>query len=388
VYGSAPYDDLAQSAAVMSQLVGAPVRLQFMRWDEHGYDNYGPAMMYDIKLGADANGKLIASDVVEFAPPYYTTTPAMALTGTTSQVFGQSMSADTNNVGTQYNLPNTRVVGKSVPLQNNYFKISFLRGPQAPQTCFAYEQAIDELAKAANMDPFTFRMNNIATLASDQAMGLPALTWDRWQKVLTAVGQLAGWKPKVAASNLQSGNIVTGRGVALGSYASTMVAEVADITVNKKTGKITVNNVYVAQDTGFSQYVGGIQNQGEGSVVQGASRALFEEVTFNKSNVTSLDWVSYPIMRFKDSPKIKFAYVQRTDIPAVQTGTVQANGTSVPSSTVAASGVYSSGSGEPPISCIGAAIANAFYDATGVRLREAPMTPARVRATLKAAGVA
>jgi nicotinate dehydrogenase subunit B len=387
VYGSAPYDDLAQSAAVMSQLAGAPVRLQFMRWDEHGYDNYGPAMMYDIRLGADANGKMVASDVTEFAPPYYTTTPTMALTGTANQVFGQAMSADTNNAGTQYNLPNLRVTGKSVPLENNYFKISYLRGPQAPQTCFAYEQAVDELAKACNMDPYTFRLNNISTLASDQALGVAALTWDRWKNVLMGAAKLANWQPKVAASNLSDANIVTGRGIAVGSYASTMVGEVADITVNKKTGKITVNDVYVSQDTGFSQYIGGIENQGIGSVVQGASRALFEEVTFNKSNVTSLDWVTYPIMRFKDSPKVHFSYIQRTDIPATQSGTVLANGTSVPASTVAASGVYSSGSGEPPISCIGAAIANAFYDATGVRLRQAPMTPARVRATLKAAGV-
>ena len=104
--------------------------------------------------------------------------------------------------------------------------------------------------------------------------------------------------------------------------------------------------------------------------------------------MTSLDWVSYPIMRFVDAPTITFDFVQRTDIPAVNGGTVQANGTSAPSSSVAASGVYSSGSGEPPTASIGAAIANAFFDATGVRMRSAPMTPARVRATLKAAGTA
>jgi nicotinate dehydrogenase subunit B len=173
----------------------------------------------------------------------------------------------------------------------------------------------------------------------------------------------------------------------MGSYASTMVAEVADVTVNMKTGKITCTAVHCAQDTGLTQYVGGVENQAVGSIVMGASRALWEEVTFNSSNVTSLDWVSYPILRFKDAPTIDFQIVQRTDIPAVNTPTVLSNGTSVPASTVAASGVYSSGSGEPPQSCIGAAIANAFFDATGVRIRQAPMTPARVRATLKAAGV-
>ncbi len=245
-----------------------------------------------------------------------------------------------------------------------------------------------------------FRMQNIATLASDQALGLPALTYDRWIKTLTLVGQMANWQPKVAASNLQSGNIVTGRGVAVGSYASTMVAEVADVTVNKKTGKITCNHVYCAQDTGLSVYPGGVENQAVGSIVQGASRALWEEVTFNKSNVTSLDWVTYPIMRFQDAPKITFQIIQRTDIPnAPATGGIPGSGSApgvaltpggptVVPTTTAASGVYASGSGEPPQSCIGAAIANAFFDATGVRIREAPMTPARVRATLKAAGVA
>src|ERR1700691_5381947 len=154
VYGSSAYDDAAQAAAVMSQIAGAPVRLQFMRWDEHGYDNYGPIMMFDISVGADASGNLLAGSTTEFAPPYYSTTPTMALTGTTQAVFATAMSADTTNIGTQYNLANKLVVGKSVPLQNNYFKISFLRAPQAPQTCFAFEQAIDELAHAANMDPY------------------------------------------------------------------------------------------------------------------------------------------------------------------------------------------------------------------------------------------
>jgi len=100
--------------------------------------------------------------------------------------------------------------------------------------------------------------------------------------------------------------------------------------------------------------------------------------------VTSLDWVTYPIMRFQDSPKITFDYVQRTDIPAVSTGAVQANGTTAPSSTTA-TGVFVSGSGEPPSTCIGAAIANAFFDATGARIRTAPMTAAMGRAALKAA---
>ena len=387
VYGSAPYDDLAMSAALMSQLVGAPVRLQFMRWDEHGYDNYGPAEMFDVRGAIDAKGKLLATDVVNFAMPYYSTKPVEALSGMTTQVFGATGSFDTNNTGTQYNIANRRIIGKSLPLQDNYFKVSFLRAPQAPQTCFAYEQLIDELAHAGNMDPYTFRLNNIATQASDMANGLTALTWDRWKNVLTKVAQMSNWQPKVAASQLPDGNVVTGRGIALGSYAGSMVGIVADVNVNKKTGKIVCTHAYCAQDTGLTQYPAGVENQAVGSLTQGASRGLFEQVTFNKSNVTSLDWVTYPIMRFRDAPKISFEIIQRTDIPGNNAGTLK-NGTSVPAGSIATDGVFSSGSGEPPQSAIGAAIANAFFDATGVRIREAPMTAGRVRAVLKGAGVA
>jgi len=279
------------------------------------------------------------------------------------------------------------VTGKSLPLENNYFKSTFLRAPNAPQTTFAYEQLIDELAHAANMDPYEFRLQNVATLASDEANGVTALTWDRWKNVLTRVGQLANWHPKVAASKLGSGNAVTGRGIALGSFAGTMVGIVADVEDNKKSGKIRPLHVYAAQDTGLTVYPGGIENQAVGSLIQGASRALFEEVAFDRSQVRSLDWATYPIMRIKDAPKITFDYIQRLDIPAVSNGTLTAAGTSRPAGTVAG-GILATGSGEPPTSCIGAAIANAFFDATGVRIREAPMTPARVRAVMKAATAA
>ena len=174
----------------------------------------------------------------------------------------------------------------------------------------------------------------------------------------------------------------------MGTFANTMICNVCDITVNMKSGKITPVQVWTAQDTGLTVYPDGVVNQGEGSVIQGVSRALFEQVAFNQKQVTSLDWVTYPILRFKDAPKVDIQFVQRYDIPATNAGTLQANGASVPSATVASSGVFASGSGEPPLSSIGAAIANAFFDATGARVRSAPMTPAHVRAALKAAGVA
>src|SRR5262249_938336 len=143
-----------------------------------------------------------------------------------------------------------------------------------------------------------------------------------------------------------------------GAYAAT----VADITVNKKTGKITVTHLYGAQDSGFSMNPSLIYNQMMGNLIQGTSRAMSEEVTFNKNQVTSIDWIGYPILRFKDFPQVTLSLVQRTDQPSL-------------------------GSGEPPTSSVIAPIAHPLYDAAAARLPEAPFTAGRVRATLKAAGV-
>src|SRR5262249_5967204 len=188
--------------------------------------------------------------------------------------------------------------------------------------------------------------------------------------------KISNWKPKVAGSTQQMGKVVMGRGIALGGFAGTMTGIVAEISVNKKTGKITAKNLYGAQDTGLSVYLGGVEHQADGTMTQGLRNAMPEKLVFNKSNVTSLDWVTYPILRFKDAPAITFSVIQRTDIPADDNGTV------------ASSGALAQGSGEPPTAPIAAAVANAFFDATGVRIRQAPMTAAHVRATLKAAGVA
>jgi CO/xanthine dehydrogenase Mo-binding subunit len=362
VYGSAPYRDAAQSAAIMSALTGKPVRLQFMRWDEHGWDNYGPAQMTDIRAGIDAKGNITAFEYTALGIPYWTTQPPeQMLNG--KAVFSTTSALDTTISGSQYNIPNWRVIGKSLPLQNNYFKVTFLRAPNAPQSGFAAEQAVDELAYMAKMDPVAFRLQNVATTATDVAQ--------RWKNVLTNAAKDANWQPKVAASNLSNADVVTGRGIAFGFYSNTMSCCVADIEVNKKTGKIVAKTLHVAGDAGLIVYPAGSENNEEGAAMQGLSRALVEEVTFNKSNVTSLDWVTYPMLRFKDAPKVYIHGLTRTDVPD-------------PSGP----GSRTTGSGEPALPPVAPAVANAFFDATGVRIREAPMTPARVRATLKAAGVA
>jgi nicotinate dehydrogenase subunit B len=352
----------------MSALTGKPVRLQWMRWDEHGYDNYGPAQLTDIRAGIDAKGNITAFEFSALGIPYWTTPTAGQQVGI-QPVFATVGPLDTTISGTQYNIPNWRLVGKSLPLQNNYFKVSFLRAPNAPQSNFAAEQAADELAYMAKMDPVAFRLQNIATPTSNAGQAGPDVA-QRWKNVLTAVAKDANWQPKVAASNLGTGNVVTGRGVAFGFYSNTMSCCVADIQVNKKTGKIVAKNLWIAGDAGLIAYPEGSESNEQGAAIQGLSRAVTEEVTFNSKQVTSLDWVTYPMLRFKDAPNVFIHGLSRTDVPD-------------PSGP----GSRTTGSGEPALAPVAAAVANAFFDATGVRIYEAPMSPARVRATLRAAGV-
>ena len=276
VYGSAPYRDAAQSAAIMSALVGKPVRVQFMRWDEHGWDNYGPAQMVDIRAGVDAKGNLTAFEFTDFGIPYYST-PAAQQQVSGKASFSSSGRAETTISGAQYNIANRKVIGKSLPLENNYFKVTFLRAPNNPQSAFAAEQAVDELAYMAGMDPVAFRLQNVATTATDAAQ--------RWRNVLTNVAKDANWQAKVAASSLSSANVVTGRGVAFGYYSNTMTCCVADVEVNKKTGKIVAKQLHVAGDAGLIVYPAGSENNEEGAAMQGLSRGLVESVAFDRKGV-------------------------------------------------------------------------------------------------------
>ncbi len=352
-FGNSPSRfDTGEAAAVMSQLAGAPVRLQFMRWDEHGWDNYSPAVLADMRGAVDAQGKIVALDYTALA------IPEMAMESVaTSQHVGIPLgspgigSANTINNGTQYDIPNRRVTAKSLPLWDNFFKTSALRGPLTPQTCFASEQLVDELAHAAGIDPFEFRLANIGT--AQVADG-----FNQWRDALVAVARLANWQPRVAAAKVSSAGVVTGRGIAIGGFAGSQAAVVAEIAVDRRTGKISATHMYVAQVAGLAVYLDGVVNQLEGNLIMGTSRALYEEVAFNRYRSTSLDWSTYPIMRFKDHPAVSTAIVQRADLAPT-------------------------GSGEPSQAPIAAAIANAFFDATGVRIREAPMTPGRVRSVLR-----
>ena len=199
---------------------------------------------------------------------------AAQLAGTPLPAVAPGGQIDTVNSGSFYTIPNRRVTSKTVNGYKGFFKGIWLRAPGAPQAVFASEQTIDALAHAANMDPIAFRIQNID---ATQTNGVA-----RWIGALNAVAQAADWKPAVSASKLDGGNIVTGRGVAVGGFAGSYPAIIADITVNKKTGVIKVDHLYAAQDAGTTVNPASVENQMEGCLVQGCSRALLEEVRFTR----------------------------------------------------------------------------------------------------------
>ena len=285
-YGRNLQDDAAAAAALMSQLAGAPVRVQLTRDQEHGWEFYGPATLVDIRGAVDASGKdhgattTCRSSSRGCSARRPSTWPARPLS------LGGFGGADTENAGSQYKIANHRIMGRSIANDSGLPKVAYLRAPAAPQALFASEQMIDELAYAAAMDPVAFRKQNIENY--------------RWLGVLEAAANAAGWEPYRASSRATTGRIRKGRGIAIGGFASTFAGIVAEIEVDTVTGKIRTKHVYAAHDCGLIINPNMVEQQVEGCVVQGVSRALIEEVKFSKSRVTSLDWESYPILRYKD----------------------------------------------------------------------------------------
>jgi nicotinate dehydrogenase subunit B len=347
-FGRSCYEDAAQAAAVMSQAVGKPVRVQFMRSDELGWDDYGPAHLADVRAGIDANGKLVAYEYHGWQHGWVVneTTHELALSTPPKERTTGAGSIPVNRMstGSMYTVANRRVVSHAVPMVG-YLKGAPLRSPLDLSFAFASEQTIDELAYAAKLDPLEFRRRNMGDA--------------RWLGVLNAAAEAAKWQPRLAATALSKDEVVRGRGIGLGTHHVSYGAAVADIEINTRTGNIVATRLFGALDAGLIVNPALVENQIIGQMIQATSRTLKEEVTFDKSGVTSLDWVSYPVLRFAEHPHVTPVVVQRLDEP-------------------------STGAGEEVMGATAAAIANAFFDATGVRLRQYPMTPERVKAALAA----
>lgn len=347
-YGHSCYDDAAQSAALLSQLAGVPVRLQFMRWDEHGWDTYGPAHIGEARASADADGRIIAYE-------YHGWQHNWSQVETTTQLAGTAPAAEWPPVGVQgvnplvcggmYDIPNVKLVNHRLPALD-YLRAAWLRSPLDLSFTFVSEQAIDQLAARMQIDPLEFRRRNIKE--------------PRWLGVLDAATQAANWDAKRIPGRQTRDRLRQGRGIGLGTHLVSYGGAVADIQVDMQTGEVRILHLYGALDAGLTVNPQIVEHQIEGQLVQTASRMLLEEVSFDRSRVTSHDWSSYPILRFQDCPAVTPIVVQRLN-------------------------ERSTGAGEETMAAAAAAIANAFYDATGVRVERYPLTPDRVREALRRA---
>jgi nicotinate dehydrogenase subunit B len=350
--------DIAEAAALLSRAVEAPVRLQLMRWDEQGWTRYGQAFLTDLQGGIDAQGNIVAYSATQTTQPS-TVLPAtgqLAL-GLTPPPLGLGM-PNTENLAPFYSVSvnaggamGYQVVGKTIGQPLGVFQSGTLRAPSGPQTAFASEQFVDMLAIAAGMDPLAFRLQNIRGDGE----------FPRWATALQTAAANAGYRPRISGSKLSQERLVTGMGMAIGTHNSSYAAAVARVQVDRRTGRASVLDLWAAQDSGLAVNPGLIENQMSGNLVQGTSVALVEELAYSTHRVTSVDWVTYPILRFRDAPRVHTTVIQRTDQP-------------------------STGSGEPPQVPVVPAIANAIFDATGVRMWKQPMTAGYVRGRLKQEG--
>ena len=350
-YGRNDADDCAADAAVLAKAVGKPVRLQYMRDQGTGWDPKAPASIHRARVAVDASGKVVAYDLLSkgFSRVDVDTNgskPKDTLAGHTLGVALQS--GDGFGVpGESYAFDNKRVAWETIaPLLDRAspLRTSHMRDPVGPQITFASESFIDEVAAALKVDPIEFRLRHVKE-ARDIA-------------VIKAAAEKAGWQPRPSPRKDQTGDKVSGRGVGYASRNGTRVAVIAEVEVDRRSGKIWVRKFTVAHDCGQIINPDGLHHTVENNVVQGASRALWEEVKFDNKNVTSVDWRTYPILDVAEAP-------EQVDIVLINHPEIAP-----------------SGAGEAATRPVAAAIANAVFDATGVRIRRAPLSPDRVKAAL------
>ena len=345
-YGSNGAFDAAADAVLLSRAAGQPVRLQWMRQDEHAWDPKGPAHVLDLRGGLDESGNIVGLESRTSGPsgPQW----RGALLGPSSAGIGGDAPRGgappvTQNLDPPYSIPHLRVASRL--LKDTPIRLSNLRAPNKIGNVFALESFMDEMAAAAKIDPVAFRRRG--------------LTDARAVAVLDRAAEMIGWQPRPSPAPRRADGVLTGRGMAYIRYkqAENYVAVAMEVAVERATGKITVRRIACAHDCGLIMNPDGLRNQVEGNILHTLSRTLHEEVTFDRSRVTSVDWASYPVLTFPEAPAMEVALINHPELPA-------------------------QGAGEAASAPVAAALGNAVFDATGVRLRSVPFTPARVRAAL------
>ncbi|MDM0055316.1 molybdopterin cofactor-binding domain-containing protein [Variovorax fucosicus] len=368
-YGRNGADDVAADAALLARAVGAPVRVQLTREQEHAWEPKGAAQLMQVNGGLAADGSVAAYDFETSYPSNGAPTLALLLTRTIEPV-AQAFEMGDRTARPPYAYENLRVkVNDMAPI----VRASWLRGVSALPSSFAHESYVDELATAAGIDPVEFRLRHLPD--------------PRAAELLRATAQKAGWRMRTGPQENADGglgaggDILFGQGVAYARYihskwpgfGAAWAAWVADVEVNQKTGEVHVRRVVVGHDAGLLINPAGVEHQIHGNVIQTTSRALKEKVQFAPQPthpagllpgvppagvVVNREWGSYPILSFREVPVIEVMHMPRPGEPALGAG----ESSSVPGT---------------------AAIANAIFDATGVRFRSPPFTPEVVRAALQ-----
>jgi nicotinate dehydrogenase subunit B len=342
-YGRNGHEDAAADAVLLARAVGQPVRVQWMRADEHGWDPKGPPTLLDLRAGLDADGKISAWESELFIPSGIA--GFVALVGADHaglNSLGQlSPGGVINDLAIPYAIPNVKTTAHR--LESTPFKPSWIRSPGRMQNTFANECFLDEIAAATGADPLELRLQYLHDA--------------RGEELLERLAALSNWRQRPKPD--RQGEIVTGRGLAYIKYelVRTYVGVVAEVQVNTQSGEIVAKRFQIAHDCGQIINPDGLRNQIEGNVIQTVSRVLKEEVKFDRSMVTSLDWGSYPILTFPEVPEVVMDLIDRpNEVPW--------------------------GGGEPTAAVVPSAIANAVFDATGVRLRSVPFTSSKVKSAL------
>ena len=349
-YGRNCADDVSADAVLLSRAVGAPVRVQLSREQEHLWEPKGAAQVMDVSGALGSEGALAAYDFQTRYPSNAAPTLALLLTGKVAPQPATQQMGDRTAVPS-YNYENMRITAYDMP---PIVRAAWLRGVSALPNVFAHESFIDELAHEAKEDPVAFRLRHLNDA--------------RAAELVRATAARAGWQPHVGpkAQDQENADVVRGRGFAQARYVhgawpgvgAAWSAWVADVAVNRSTGEVSVTRVVVGQDTGLMINPAGVAHQIHGNVVQSTSRVLKEQVTFSETTaVASREWGSYPILTFPELPTVDVLLMDRQyDAPL--------------------------GAGESASVPSAAAIVNAVYDATGVRFRELPLTPERILAGL------